>query len=333
MIVLGIETSCDDTSAAVYDGNKLLSNVVSTQLVHRNFGGIVPELASRAHIQLISSVVTQALEHAHLEPKQIDGLAVTYGPGLAGSLLVGLSMAKGLALSLNKPLVGVNHLEGHLFANRLEHPDLSPPFLVLIVSGGHTQLVHVKDWGDYTILGRTRDDAAGEAFDKVSKLLGLGFPGGPLIEKTAKTGNPKAIRFPKANIKDHPLDFSFSGLKTAVLNHVQSLDPKTLSEAIPDIAASFQEAVVSVLIRNLIRASEETGLKKAGLSGGVAINSILRARLQDSANKHGLQVFWPSPVFCSDNGAMIACAGHYYLSSGQTSSLGISPKPSLNFDS
>ncbi len=331
MILLGIETSCDDTSAGVFDGKNVLSNVISTQLIHRQFGGVVPELASRSHIELILPVIHQALNDAGITEDDLEGVAVTRGPGLAGSLLVGLSVAKGLALSKNLPLCGVNHLEGHIWANRLSHPDLEPPFVVLVVSGGHTQLMFVRNWGEYEILGRTRDDAAGEAFDKVAKIMGLGFPGGPIIEKKALDGNPKAIRFPRAYLDRDAFDFSFSGLKTAVLNHVQSIESSKLEEDLADISASFQASVVDVLVEKTINAAVKTGVSKISLAGGVAVNKALRNAMTAESEKKGIQVFWPAPAYCTDNGAMIACAGYHYLNLGQSSPLTISPKPSLNF--
>jgi N6-L-threonylcarbamoyladenine synthase len=331
MIVLGIETSCDDTGAAVVDGGRLLSNVVSTQLVHRNFGGVVPELASRAHVRLILPVIRQALEEAGTAKEALGGIAATYGPGLAGSLLVGLSAAKAMALTLDLPFVGVNHLEGHLYANFLAHPGLQPPFVALIVSGGHTQLVLVRSGFRYEILGRTRDDAAGEAFDKVAKLLGLGFPGGPVIERTAETGDPDAIRFPRAFLSEESLDFSFSGVKTAVLNHVRSIGEDETRRTLPEIAAGFQQAVIDVLVRKTLFAAERTGVRVVCLAGGVALNRSLRQRLTEHAGPRGLAVHFPPPKLCSDNGAMIAAAGLSRLVSGLTSPLTLAPAPSLNF--
>jgi N6-L-threonylcarbamoyladenine synthase len=331
VIVLGIETSCDDTGAAVVDGGRLLSNVVSTQMVHRNFGGVVPELASRAHVRLILPVIRQALDQAGIEKKNLQGLAATYGPGLAGSLLVGLSTAKAMALSLGLPFVGVNHLEGHLWANFLAHPGLEPPFVVLIASGGHTQLVHVRSGFRFEVMGRTRDDAAGEAFDKVAKLLGLGFPGGPVIERRAETGNPDAVRFPQATLGAESLDFSFSGVKTAVLNHVRTIGEDETRRTLPDIAAGFQKAVVDVLVRKTLSAADRAGVRTVCLAGGVALNRSLRSRLVEHAASKNLSVHFPPPQLCSDNGAMIAAAGHHRLVSGFTSPLTLAPAPSLNF--
>jgi N6-L-threonylcarbamoyladenine synthase len=330
MIVLGIETSCDDTSAAVYDGNVLKSNVISTQLVHRRFGGVVPELASRSHIRLIVPVIREALERAGIQQNEISGIAVTYGPGLAGSLLVGLSVAKGLSMALDIPMTGINHLEGHLWSNRISHPDLSPPFLVLIASGGHTELVHVKGWGKYRVIGQTRDDAAGEAFDKVGKLLDLGYPGGPAIEQQARNGDPAYQTFPRGMLRKGNLDFSFSGLKTAVLNHVKGLDAEKVSHHIADISASFQEAVVDVLARKTIAAAGKIGLRRICLAGGVAVNRALQKRIHEDAEKAGMTVTWPPPQLCTDNGGMIAVAGHYYLIRGEVAPLTLSPSPSLN---
>lgn len=330
MIVLGIETSCDDTSAAVFDGHSLLSNITSTQLIHRNFGGVVPELASRSHIQLLIPIIKQALHQAGITQKSIQGVAVTYGPGLAGSLLVGLSIAKGMVLSLKIPFIGINHLEGHIWANRLTNPELNPPFIVLIVSGGHTQIVLVQDWGDYKVLGRTRDDAAGEAFDKVGKLLEMGYPGGPAIEKCAKKGNPKYTHFPRAFLEEGSLDFSFSGLKTAVLNYVRKMGPEKTKEHLSDIASSFQEAVIDVLVEKLITAAEKFDIQKICLAGGVAVNKTLREKITYRAQEKNLVVYWPPPHLCTDNAGMIASAGHHYLHRGITSPINLSPAPSLN---
>ncbi len=329
-MILGIETSCDDTSAAVYDGQRLLSNVISTQLVHRNFGGVVPELASRAHIPLVMPVIRQALDQAAITRRDLDAIAVTCGPGLAGSLLVGLSVAKGMSMGLDIPLVGVNHLEGHIWANALAHPDIKTPFVVLVVSGGHTQLVHVPEWGEYHVLGRTRDDAAGEAFDKVGKLLEVGYPGGPIIEKLARDGDPASIRFPRAYLDEDSLDFSFSGVKTAVLNFVRKEGIGKIQSKLPDIAAAFQAAVVDVLVDKALLAVHKTGVKTLCLAGGVAANKALQQRLSEAASTYNVTVLWPPLSLCSDNAAMIARAGHFYFSQGKTSPLTLSPKPALN---
>jgi len=330
MIVLGIETSCDDTCAAVCDGQSLLSNVISTQLIHQRFGGVVPELASRSHIQLMLPVVRQALNQAGLGRRDLQGIAVTFGPGLAGSLLVGLSVAKGMALSLGIPLVGVNHLEGHIWANSLSNPGIAPSFVVLIASGGHTQIVFVREWGDYEVLGRTRDDAAGEAFDKVGKLLQVGYPGGPAIEKIAEGGDFEYTRFPRAYLEEGSLDFSFSGLKTAVLNHVRTIGSEQTRKHLSDIAASFQRAVVDVLVEKTVSAAKRVGAHRICMAGGVAVNSALKGEMARCAGEEGMEVSWPTPELCSDNGGMIARAGFYYFQQGRTSSLALSPVPSLN---
>jgi N6-L-threonylcarbamoyladenine synthase len=330
VIVLGIETSCDDTGAAVFDGRLLRSNVVSTHAVHRSFGGVVPELASRAHVRLLLPVLRRALDEAGVTRGELGGVAATYGPGLAGSLLVGLTAAKGLSLGLGIPFAGVNHLEGHLWANFLAHPDLEPPLVTLIVSGGHTQLVHVHERGRYTVLGRTRDDAAGEAFDKVAKLMGLGFPGGPAVEKAAGPGDPAAVRFPRALREPGSLDFSFSGLKTAVLNHVQTVGEKEAARTLPDIAASFQKAVVDVLVEKTFAAAEKTGAPAVALAGGVAVNRTLREAMAARAEREGLRLAVPPPALCADNAGMIAAAGHHALAAGHASPETLAPDPSLN---
>lgn len=330
MIVLGIETSCDDTCAAIYDGRSLLSSVISTQLIHQRFGGVVPELASRSHVQLVLPVVRQALNQAGLERKELQGIAVTFGPGLAGSLLVGLSMAKGMALSLRIPIVGINHLEGHIWANTLSDPDLASRFIVLIASGGHTQIVFVREWGDYEVLGRTRDDAAGEAFDKVGKLLEVGYPGGPAIEKLAREGDSEYTRFPRAFLEEGSLDFSFSGLKTAVLNHVQTIGSEQTRKHLSDIAASFQRAVIDVLVEKTVTAAKRMGIHRICMAGGVAVNKALREHMTRRGREEGMAISWPTPELCTDNGGMIARAGFYYLQQGITSPLSLSPAPSLN---
>ncbi|MBN2414970.1 tRNA (adenosine(37)-N6)-threonylcarbamoyltransferase complex transferase subunit TsaD [bacterium] len=329
MIVLGIETSCDDTSAAVLKNGALLSNVISSQAVHRQFGGIVPELASRAHIQVIMQVIGEALDRAGIGKHDLEGIAVTCGPGLAGSLLVGLSAAKGLALSLGIPFRGVNHLEGHLMATRLEATHPEPPFIVLIVSGGHTQIVLVERWGAYTVLGRTRDDAAGEAFDKTAKLLGLTYPGGPVIEREAARGDSGYVRFPRADLGD-TYEFSFSGLKTAVLNHVRTRSEETVQRHLQDICRCFQDAVVDVLTEKTLKAAVACKVRDIALAGGVAVNGALRQRMKEAADAAGMAVHWPSPALCTDNGAMIASAGAFYLEKGDVSPFSLSPHPSLN---
>jgi len=321
MRVLAIETSCDDTGAAVVlNGRKILSNVVSSQVsIHQKYGGVVPELASRKHIEMIVPIVTEALETAKLTLKGIDGIAVTQGPGLVGSLLVGLSFAKSLSFAAGCPLVGVNHIEAHLSAIFLEDKPPRFPFIGLVVSGGHTSLFRVNGFGKYRRLGQTRDDAAGEAFDKVAKLLGLGYPGGPIIDELSKTGNPKAIRFPRPSLGKNSFDFSFSGLKTAVVNYVKShpepvMDyPKGL---IRNIVSSFQEAVVDVLVRKTLQAAQYQGLRKIVLSGGVAANRLLRERMREEASDQNLRVYIPSPAFCTDNAAMVGVVGYEYLRRG-----------------
>ncbi len=331
MIVLGLDTSCDDTGAAIIKNNKILSNKVSSQLIHNQFGGIVPELASRAHIKLSIPVIQQALTEANISIDEVNGVAVTKGPGLVGSLLIGLCIAKGLSLALDIPFIGVNHLEGHIFSNLLADPDLSPPFVVLIVSGGHTQLVMVKKWGKYEILGKTRDDAAGEAFDKVAKMLDLGYPGGPVIEKVANQGDLNYTRFPRAFLKEGSFDFSFSGLKTAVMNHIYNIGEKERKKHSADIAICFQEAVVDVLVKKTIKAAQKQKVDHICLAGGVAVNKRLRNRFQQEAKAAEMEVLYPSPQLCTDNGAMIAAAGLFYLKQGNHSPDSLSPDPSLNF--
>ncbi len=334
MLILGIETSCDETAAAVVqDGRKILSNMILSQNVHEIYGGVVPELASREHIKTIIPVVEQALKEANCEVKALDGIAVTYGPGLVGSLLVGLSFAKGMAYSFKRPLVGVNHLEGHLFSNYLEHPDFKPPYICLIISGGHTLLVYVKEEGKYQLLGQTRDDAAGEAFDKVGNLLGLGYPAGPKLDQVARTGNPQAVKYSRAFLEKDSFDFSFSGIKTAVALHWQKLSEADKQERLADIAASFQEAVVDVLVEKLIRAARNKKVERIALAGGVACNSRLRQRLRQKEQELGLNLYYPSPILCTDNGAMIAAAGDYRLREKEASDLSLNAVPYLKLES
>jgi N6-L-threonylcarbamoyladenine synthase len=318
MLVLGVETSCDDTAAAVLqDGRTILANVVSSQdQVHRPYGGVVPELASRQHIRNIVPIIDDALQKAGLTVKELDGIAVTYGPGLVGSLLVGLSMVKGLSFRSGLPYVGVNHLEAHLLAIHLEH-EVQFPYIALLASGGHTLLYRVNGVGDYRLLGGTRDDAAGEAYDKVAKMMGLGYPGGRVIDNLAKNGDRAAIRFPRARFRKDSYEFSFSGIKTAVWHYLQSRGKERWEGEIADIAASFQEAVVDMLVNPTIKAAIVSGVSRVVLSGGVAANSRLREKFQQRSDAEGIDVFFPAPKFCTDNGAMIALAGYHWLKRGR----------------
>ncbi len=319
MNILAIETSCDDTSAAVVNERlEILSNVVSSQVdLHARFGGIVPEIASRKHVELVNPVIREALDTAGLDFADLDAVAVTNRPGLVGALLVGVSAAKALSFALHIPLIGVHHLEGHIYANFLVNPQLEFPFLCLVVSGGHTDLVMVKGHGLYEILGRTRDDAAGEAFDKTARVLGLGYPGGPVIDKLARQGNPKAVRFPRARLDD-TLDFSFSGLKTAVVRHQQK-NPDALS--VEDVCASFQAAVVDMLVDTAMDAAARTGVKRVAIAGGVAANSGLQDRMRQASAENGLDLTCPPIKLCTDNAAMIACAAYFHILRGETNGL------------
>lgn len=330
-LILSIESSCDETSAAVVkDGREVLSNIIASQIeTHKKYGGVVPEVASRMHIEVISGVVTEALEVAKVKLEDIDAIGVTYGPGLVGALLVGLQYAKGLSYSLKKPLVGVNHIEGHICANYIEHKDLKPPFVSLVVSGGHTFIVYVKGYGEYEVIGKTRDDAAGEAYDKVARALGLGYPGGPKIDKLAKEGNENAIDFPKANFHDETLDFSFSGVKSAVLNYLNKCKMQGIDVNKADVAASFQRAVIEVLKENVMKTCKQKNVDKIAIAGGVASNSALREALIKAATKQGIEVLFPSPILCTDNAAMIASAAYFNFIKGLESSLNINAKPNL----
>ncbi|MDO4554751.1 MAG: tRNA (adenosine(37)-N6)-threonylcarbamoyltransferase complex transferase subunit TsaD [Lachnospiraceae bacterium] len=311
--ILAIESSCDETAAAVVrNGREVLSNIISSQIeLHKLFGGVVPEIASRKHIEKINQVIEEALKTAEMTLDDIDAIAVTYGPGLVGALLVGVAAAKAIAYATKKPLVGVHHIEGHISANYIEHKDLEPPFLCLVASGGHSHLVMVNDYGSYQIIGRTRDDAAGEAFDKVARAIGLGYPGGPKIDKLAKEGNPHAIEFPRAKIAGAPDDFSFSGLKSAVLNYLNHCEMKGIEVNKADVAASFQEAVIDVLTSHSMEVAKRYGVKKFAIAGGVASNSSLRGRMEQACKEHNITFYHPSPILCTDNAAMIGAAGYY----------------------
>ena len=329
--ILAIESSCDETSAAVVvNGREVLSNIIASQIdTHKKFGGVVPEVASRMHIEVVSGVVQEALEEAGVTLQDIDAIGVTYGPGLVGALLVGLQFAKGLAFSTKKPLVGVNHIEGHICANYIQHKDLKPPFVSLVVSGGHTFIVHVKDYGVYVVIGQTRDDAAGEAYDKVARALGLGYPGGPKIDKLAREGNPDSIAFPKANFHDKSLDFSFSGVKSAVLNYLNKAKMQNVEVNKADVAASFQKAVIEVLKDNVMETCKSRNVKKIAIAGGVASNSALRETIMNAASKKGIEVLFPAPVLCTDNAAMIGSAAYFNLVNGKISDLNLNAKPNL----
>ncbi len=331
ILVLGIETSCDETAAAVVrNGREVLSNVISSQIdLHTLYGGVVPEIASRKHIEKINQVIKEALVQADVSLDDIDVVGVTYGPGLVGALLVGVAQAKAISYAANKPLVGVHHIEGHVYANFIKYPELEPPFLCLIVSGGHSHLVIVKDYSDFEILGRTRDDAAGEAYDKVARAIGLGYPGGPKIDALAKEGNKHAIEFPRAHIAGSEYDFSFSGLKSSVLNYLNGAKMKGEAINKADVAASFQEAVVEVLVTNTIRVALDFGIDKVALAGGVASNSHLRESMKKACEDNNLKLYYPDPIYCTDNAAMIACAAYYDYLKGARSGLDLNAIPNL----
>ncbi len=329
--ILAIESSCDETAAAVIkNGREVCSNIIFSQIeLHKLYGGVVPEIASRKHIEKINQVIKEALVGASLRLEEVDAVAVTYGPGLVGALLVGVAEAKAIAYAAGKPLVGVHHIEGHIAANYIEHEDLEPPFLCLVVSGGHTHLVKVLDYDKFEIVGRTRDDAAGEAFDKVARALGLGYPGGPKVDALAKEGNKEAIVFPRAKVEGNEYDFSFSGLKSAVLNYLNKCEMQRIEVNRADVAASFQYAVIDVLTTHAIHAAKQMGITKLALAGGVASNSSLRENLQKACKGEGVHLYYPSPIYCTDNAAMIGAAGYYEYQKGVRHGYDLNAVPNL----
>lgn len=331
ILILGIESSCDETAAAVVkNGREVLSNIISSQIdIHTVYGGVVPEIASRLHCENINGVIRGALRDAGKTFADIDVIAVTYGPGLVGALLVGVSEAKALAYALKKPLVGVHHIEGHVAANFLQHPELEPPFVCLIVSGGHTHLVIVRDYGTFEIIGRSRDDAAGEAYDKVARAVGLGYPGGPKVDQAAKSGNPHAIVFPSGEVRDHPYDFTFSGLKSSVLNYINQANMAGKEICVPDLCASFQQTVVDALVSRTMSCAKAYGFKTVAMAGGVSANTALRAAMEEACRKQGMNCYYPAPVYCTDNAAMIAAAGYYEYQKGVRSGTDLNAVPNL----
>jgi N6-L-threonylcarbamoyladenine synthase len=333
--LLAVESSCDETAAAVVlNGREVLSNVIASQIdLHKLYGGVVPEIASRKHIENINQVIEQALKEAELTIRDVDGICVTYGPGLVGALLVGVGTAKAISYAAGKPLIGVHHIEGHISANYICHKELEPPFLCLVVSGGHSHLVIVKDYGTYEIIGRTRDDAAGEAFDKVARSIGLGYPGGPKIDDLSVRGDPKAIKFPRASVEGAPYDFSFSGVKSAVLNYINGCKMKGLEYSQADIAASFQEAVTDVLVAHTMLAAENYGIHKVAMAGGVACNKGLRRKMEEQCAHRKYQLYYPEPVYCTDNAAMIGAAGYYEYINGRRDGWDLNAVPGLKLGS
>ena len=333
-LILGIESSCDETAAAVVkNGREVLSNVINTQIdLHKKYGGVVPEIASRKHIENIDAVVEEALVKAGVTIDNIDAVAVTYGPGLVGALLVGVSFAKGYSYAAHKPLVPVHHIKGHIMANFIAHKELEPPFVCLVASGGHSHIVLVENYTEFKILGRTRDDAAGEAFDKIARVIGLGYPGGPKVDKLAKEGNPEAVKFPRVRIDKDSLDFSFSGVKTAVINYLHKQEQLGIEVNKADIAASFQAAVTDVLVEHTIEAAEKYNINTIAIAGGVAANSELREKMTREAGKKNISVLFPPPVLCTDNAAMIACAGYYSYLKGITAEQDLNAVPYLSIE-
>ncbi len=331
MLTLAIETSCDETACAVIkDGREVLSNIISSQIdIHKKFGGVVPEIASRKHIEAINNIIQEALDEANISFDDIDLVGVTQGPGLVGALLVGISAAKAIAYGLEKPLIGVNHIQGHICANYIDHKDLEPPFTCLVVSGGHSYLLNVKSYTDYELLGRTRDDAAGEAFDKVARSIGLPYPGGPHIDRLAKEGDKDSIAFPRVYLEDDSYDFSFSGLKTAVLNYLNKANQKGQEIIVENVAASFQQAVLDVLVDKSFKLAKETGSDKIVIAGGVAANTGLREMLESRGKMENIRIYYPSKVLCTDNGAMIGSAAYYHYINGEESDLDLNVEPNL----
>lgn len=321
--ILAIESSCDETAAAVMlDGREIASNIISSQIeIHKAYGGVVPEIASRHHLDNVNPVVDEALAKAGVTMEKIDAIGVTYGPGLVGALLIGLATAKAYALATGKPLVGVHHIQGHICANYIAHPDLKPPFMALVISGGHTNIVDVTDYNACKVLGGTRDDAAGEAYDKVARVLGLGYPGGPLIDQISKEGDPHAVEFKRVYLEKGSLDFSFSGIKTGVLNYINGQKQAGREISVPDVAASFQEAVLEVVVTKTVGAALDRHEDKIVLAGGVAANSRLRQMLKEACDRHGLALYYPPPILCTDNAAMIGCAAYYKYMAGETNGL------------
>lgn len=330
--VLGVETSCDETSAAIITPKKVLSNIISSQMVHLQFGGVVPELASRAHLKKVIPIVDEALNQANLSFNDISGISVTNGPGLIGALLVGVNYVKGISLALNIPFIGVNHIEGHIYGNFLNGNNIPFPFICLVVSGGHTMVALIKDHLSYKVLGQTRDDAVGEAFDKVAKLLDLPYPGGPEIDRLAQNGNPDLIDFPRGLLKSKDLSFSYSGLKTAVLNYLKNTDKREIEQHFNDICASFQKAAVEVLVKKTITAAKIYQIRNIALAGGVASNSLLRQWMVDEAEKLNINVFFPPQEYCTDNAAMIARVGFEYLKRDRVSSMDLNAFPAIRLN-
>lgn len=331
LVTMAIESSCDETSVAILlDGREVLSNIIASQIkVHQVFGGVVPEIASRHHLDNVNRVADEALQEAGITMDEVDMIGVTYGPGLVGALLIGLATAKAYAMATGKPLVGVHHIQGHICANYIEHKELEPPFMALVISGGHTNIVEVTDYNECRVLGQTRDDAAGEAYDKVARVLGLGYPGGPKIDKIAKEGNPSAIEFKRVYLEKDSLDFSFSGIKTGVLNYVNSEKQAGREINVPNVAASFQQAVLEVIVKKTVGAAVKMKKDKIVMAGGVASNSSLRAMMKEACEKEGIDLYYPSPILCTDNAAMIGCAAYYRYKAGHVDDLTLDAVPHL----